>query len=126
MFDGKLNEFCNVVNQDVTERGFWNDMSESVSVLLNAGVSNELSNAVNKAFISQKIALIISECSEALEAIRKDSYGLEQKDTFEDEIADTIIRLCDLCGALDIDIEKQISWKMRYNKNREHKHGKKF
>ncbi len=61
-----------------------------------------------------------------IEALRENKHGHEKKDTFEDEIADTIIRLCDLCGELNIDIEKQIAWKMEYNKKREHKHGKNF
>jgi len=48
------------------------------------------------------------------------------KDTFEDEIADTIIRILDLCGYLNIDIEKHIELKMKYNETRERKHGKKY
>lgn len=98
-----------------------------------------------------RIALIHSEISEAFEAFRKDklfnrsdsekmvldgwvqtedfrkSFEVECKDTFEDEIADSIIRLLDLCGKLDIDIEYHIQQKMRYNETRGYKYGgKKF
>jgi NTP pyrophosphatase (non-canonical NTP hydrolase) len=48
------------------------------------------------------------------------------KDTFEDEIADVFIRLFDLCGYMDIDIEKHIQAKMQYNKTRPYKHDKKY
>jgi NTP pyrophosphatase (non-canonical NTP hydrolase) len=48
------------------------------------------------------------------------------KDTFEDEIADTVIRLLDLSEGLGIDIEKHIRLKLEYNKTRPHKHGKKY
>jgi NTP pyrophosphatase (non-canonical NTP hydrolase) len=48
------------------------------------------------------------------------------KDTFEDEIADTIIRLFDLCGWLGIDIHKHIMLKLNYNSTRPYKHGKAF
>jgi len=48
------------------------------------------------------------------------------KNTFEDEIADTFIRLADLCGYLKIDIEKHIKAKIKYNKTRPKKHGKEF
>jgi len=94
--------------------------------------------------------LCVSEISEALEADRKSKIanvhslsvfirnGLDCnvdsvfkaefeshiKDTFEDEIADTIIRLLDLCGYKNIDIEKHIELKLRYNETREHMHGK--
>ena len=48
------------------------------------------------------------------------------KDTFEDEIADTFIRLMDLVGALEIDIDKHIELKRQFNSLREYKHGKAF
>jgi NTP pyrophosphatase (non-canonical NTP hydrolase) len=46
------------------------------------------------------------------------------KDSFEDEIADTIIRILDLCDYMKIDINKHIELKMKYNENRPYKHGK--
>ena len=94
-----------------------------------------------------RIALIHSEVSEAFEAFRKDKlFKLDEsqkrvlegwvydvdfkpqfeqncKDTFEDEIADSIIRLLDLCGKNGIDIEYHIEQKMRYNATRGHKYG---
>ena len=56
----------------------------------------------------------------------KNRFETTVKDTFEDEIADTFIRLFDLCGGLGIDIEKHIELKRRYNAMREFKHGKSF
>jgi NTP pyrophosphatase (non-canonical NTP hydrolase) len=98
---------------------------------------------------SELLMLVVTELAEACEALRKDfrqtdtitrEYGeglyedikvekkdwVWKKDTFEDEIADAFIRLADLCGAMDIDIEWQIRKKMDYNKTRERKHGKAF
>ena len=99
--------------------------------------------------IGQTLCLIHSEISEALEAIRHDKkaslmafdYREEDretdldfqsdftaiiKDTFEDEIADTFIRLMDLVGALEIDIDRHIELKRKFNSLREYKHGKAF
>lgn len=45
------------------------------------------------------------------------------KDTFQDELADVVIRVLDLCGALQIDIEKHIELKIKYNTTRERMHG---
>lgn len=101
----------------------------------------------DKKNIPEMLCLIHSEVSEALEAIRKDSFTdkekfkelfclqkpefliefkNEVKDTFEDEIADAIIRLLDLCGFLKIDIQNHVEGKLTYNSSRPHKHGKKF
>jgi len=106
---------------------------------------------VSKENIGQTLMLIVSELSEALEADRKNKHALTRnittfesdhnekwerpshdafsfesniKDTFEDEIADTFIRLFDLVGAFTIDIEKHIDLKLKYNSLREYKHGK--
>jgi len=76
--------------------------------------------------VSQKLALISSELGEALEAWSKGRHGLEEKNTFEDEIADVFIHLSDLCGYLGIDLDKQVEWKYAYNLTRPHKHGKAF
>lgn len=80
----------------------------------------------NERNVGELLMLTTSELGEALEAHRKGRFGLKQKDTFEDEIADTFIRLFDLCGGLGIDIEEQIQWKLGYNKTRPRLHGKKY
>ena len=56
----------------------------------------------------------------------KQSFENNSQDTFEDEIADSFIRLFDLCGGLGIDIEKHIELKLKYNSTREFKHGKQY
>lgn len=48
------------------------------------------------------------------------------KDTFEDEIADAFLRLMDLCGEYNIDIEWHIKSKAAYNQTRPIKHGKAY
>lgn len=57
----------------------------------------------------------------------KNRFETTIKDTFEDEIADSVIRLLAMCGENDIDIEKHIQLKMKYNEMRGFKYGgKKF
>ena len=110
-------------------------------------------NAIEKGFfekeknIGEMLCIIHSEVSEALEADRKDhhttcnmnamngwvadedfgqNFANQVKNTFEDELADIMIRVMDLAAFKNIDIEAHIKAKMRYNSLREKYHGKKY
>jgi NTP pyrophosphatase (non-canonical NTP hydrolase) len=48
------------------------------------------------------------------------------KDSFEDEIADAVIRLLDLAAGLNINLEQHIEAKLAYNRTRKRFHGKKY
>jgi NTP pyrophosphatase (non-canonical NTP hydrolase) len=84
----------------------------------------------------EKLALIHSEISEALEGFRKNLKDdkLPHRDMAEVELADALIRIFDLAGAMGYDIGGALVEKMAYNARREdHKpevrkatHGKAF
>lgn len=94
--------------------------------------------------VPEKLMLIVSEVSEAMEADRVDKRCLPQlaaevvtmgdemferhfkgdvKDTFEDELADTAIRIFDLAYEMGIDLSSHIEAKIRYNATRPKMHG---
>lgn len=107
-------------------------------------------NAKEKGFylkdknIVEMLCLIHAEISEALEADRKNKRSIKNienfkeidddefvtyyneniKGSFEEEMADIIIRVLDLCAYKNIDIESHIFSKIRFNKTREFLHGK--
>jgi NTP pyrophosphatase (non-canonical NTP hydrolase) len=121
-----LTELSNKAHEMAVSKGFYEDKKETGTLLM----------------------LIVSELGEALEADRKDQFAYRIdlddfnegsapeefdisfrnniKDTFEDEIADTLIRIFDLCGYYEIDIQKHVELKMRYNSTRPNKHGKAY
>lgn len=53
-------------------------------------------------------------------------FRAEVKNSFEDELADAMIRIMDLAYSRNIDLEWHIKAKMKYNSMREHMHGKKY
>ena len=90
----KLSEICHSIAK---EKGFWEKERN----------------------IGEALMLIVTELAEAMEAHRK-----QDQENFREELADTFIRLLDLCGGLKIDMEAEIEKKAQTNKNRPYKHGK--
>lgn len=102
----------------------------------------------------EQLALIMTECAEAIEADRKNKHAnltafLDEinkidpkspdaetvyeywfrkymKDTVEDEVADHFIRGFDYCGWRGIDIASYIIFKLQFNATRPYKHGKQY
>lgn len=115
------------IHKNIKEKGFWENPN-----------------------VGEKLMLVVSELGEALEADRNDQHfsymqthietirNIESdelfkrefekrvKDTFEDELADALIRLFDLSRFFEIDIMAHIEAKHRYNKMRPYKHDKAY
>jgi NTP pyrophosphatase (non-canonical NTP hydrolase) len=76
----------------------------------------------NPTSIAVKLALVMTEVSEAIQKARDGGDNEE----IAEEIIDGIIRSFDLCKAMDVDIGKVFVRKMIYNSKRPYRHGKLF
>lgn len=81
--------------------------------------------------VPEQVALLHSECSEALEAYRNgeqiswtDEKGKPQG--IASEYADVLVRLLHYSGLLGIDLEAEFNRKMNYNETRPYRHGGKL
>ena len=75
---------------------------------------------LGKALVAQKLMLSVSELAEAMEGHRKDLMDdkLPHRKMIEVELADTLIRVFDLAGALGLDVGGAMAEKMAFNAHR--------
>lgn len=107
----KMDTLAKLLNETAREKGFWDDFDPEKPFV----------------FYAKQIAMIHSEATEIMEAIRKDKGENE----VVEEIADLIIRTLDLFEGLRVtgEISKEASLdraivnKSIKNKKRAHKHG---
>ena len=131
-----INELCKSTHQNAKDKGFW-DKERNIGELLML-INSELAEALEahrkdrwtKGYdiqMMRDLDVFDGEPDQySVSAGFKEDFEKNVKDTFEDEIADAFIRLADLCGGLNIDIESHIACKMAYNKTRERLHGKAY
>lgn len=104
------------LHKNALNKGFWPELEEP----------NKDINAVN---VGEKIALIHSELSEALEASRKGNppdHHCPEHDNFTVELGDALIRILDVAEAFGLDLEAAMFAKIEHNASRPYKHGKEF
>lgn len=128
LLDG-LNQASGLIYQNNKVKGFW-DKERNIGELLML-VTSELGEAMEAHRKSKfanwdnyhKSCLQLGNSPDTFDAVL---FGEHIKDTFEDEIADAVIRLLDLSAGLGIDLEKHISSKVQYNETRPTLHGKSY
>lgn len=114
-----LNELVRVCHRKSLANGWWKD-----------------TDTFDPHIVPTKLMLIVSEIAEAMEGHRKDLQDdkLPHRKMAEVELADAIIRICDLAGWLGYDLGGALVEKLEYNAVRpDHKlevrstsHGKRY
>lgn len=101
----------NVCHAAAFDAGWWNFMGKDI---------RQADPEVQKIWMGAKIALQHSELSEGLEGLRKGKMDehLPTRPSLEVELADAVIRICDMAGGLNLDLGGAILQKLEYNAKR--------
>ena len=104
------------IHEGNVKAGWWTNLETGADLVEECQQQTRL----GKALVAEKLCLIHSEVSEAMEGSRKNlpDDKLPHRPMIEVELADTIIRILDLCGALDLDLPGAIREKLEYNQTR--------
>lgn len=112
-----LNEWAVLCHRAAASNGWWHTRYHLES---EEGPS-EVVYSPNRLNLGERIILIVSELIEGFEGARSDSRmddHLPHRPSLEVELADTLIRIFDLAGALRLDLDGAVREKLIYNANR--------
>ena len=111
-----INKLQKDIHDSNAVAGWWTDLETGINLANEARKGTRL----GKAIVAEKLCLIHSEVSEAMEASRKNLMDdkLTHRKGVEVELADAVIRILDLCGALELDLDGAITEKLIFNLTR--------
>lgn len=108
---GEMDNRVRLIHEWAHRKGFWKN-----GECRQQGTCEHASGSMAAALM-----LVVSELGEAVEALRN-----QDRENFQEEITDAVIRLFDIAGGTGIHLSETIAAKMAKNEKRPWRHGKDF
>ncbi len=128
-----INEFVKEVGENAVAHGWWDGEQRSFGELI-ALCHSELSEALEEYRAGTAPAETYYSCSECdqkcgctgryFNCVHKPGISMRGKpEGIPSELADVVIRICDMCHHYGINLETILMEKHEYNKSRPYRHG---
>ncbi len=112
----RFDQLAERVHANAKAKGFWDHRERVVRDPVLGDVEGRVTNP---SIIPEKLALVHSEVSEALEALRDDDMV-----HFEEELADVLIRVLDIAAFCGLSMDAAVEAKVELNSARPRLHGR--
>lgn len=113
-----MNNLVKLAHEASVSAGWWHHRATGLDLArVVRAPGNPMEQLLAGALVAQKLCLTHSEVSEAMEGHRKGLMDdkLPHRQAIEVELADAVIRIADLAGALNLDLGGAIAEKMAFN-----------
>lgn len=110
-----INKLANEIYDTAVKKGFYDVLPRNLGEMI-----------LEADRVDSYTSVDIEDINNLTDDVYKKEFEKNIKDTFEDELADAMIRIMDLAAYKNVNLEEHIKAKMRYNTFRGHKHGKKY
>lgn len=118
----KLNKLASFCYCESKKKGFHNEEKNCEELNISKYLMN-LHSEISELWESYRANNLYEDCNKA-DGMEK--IGLDRLNCLEEELADILIRTCDMAKAFNIDLTRAVYIKLMYNRTRSHRNGGKL
>ena len=119
----KLDKLASFCYSESKKKGFHNEENKDGAAPDLSKYLMNLHSEISELWESYRDDMLYENCNKAE---KMEEIGVDVLNSFEEELADILIRTCDTAKAFNIDLTRAVYIKLMYNRTRPHRNGGKL